>query len=194
MIKNIISLIIVAILLFFGYLVFIEKRSFSDILEIGKETVEDKSLELKVESQIKFNKNFENAQISAEAEDGEITLNGTVGSIEKAVLAAQIANNVVGVTRVINKLKVSAEIDEVSSGGRSEREKLLDEELMKKAEAILSTAEGLEDVKIRVTAFKRVLFLEGKVRSESQKDLAVRLIRSIEKVRDVKEELTSGIN
>ncbi|MBN2135903.1 MAG: BON domain-containing protein, partial [Acidobacteria bacterium] len=110
-------------------------------------------------------------------------------SSKKAVLAAQIADSVDGVERVINKIKVSTELDELSSDGRSEREKLLDEELQKKADAIFTTTDELAGSKIKVISFKRVLFLEGTVKTEEQKDLAVKLARKIERVIDVQEDL-----
>ncbi len=189
MIKSIVTFIVIAALLLVGYMIFIEKKSLDDVFQIGKETVEDKTLELKVKSQIEFNKNFENAEISVSAEDGEVTLTGTVGTSEKAMLAAQIADSVKGVKRVINKIKVSAELDDVSADGRSERERMLDEELESKAEAVLSTTEELDGAEIRVNVYKRVAFLEGKVLEERQKDIAVRLVKSLEKIRDVKEDL-----
>jgi hyperosmotically inducible protein len=189
-IKNIISFVIIAIILLFGYLLFIEKKSISEIFEIGKERVEDKALELKVKSQISFNKTFTDNDIDVKAEDGEITLTGTVSTPEKALLAAQIADSVQGVKRVINKIKVSSEIDERSSDGRSERERMQDREMEQKARAVLDTEEQLKGITIKVTVFKKVVFLEGKVISEFQKDLAVKLVRSIDKVRDVKEDLS----
>jgi osmotically-inducible protein OsmY len=187
--RNVITIIIVAVILYIGYVVFIEKKSLSEILEVGKETVADKSLELKVTSQISFNKNLKDSDIKVEAEEGIITLTGTVNSSKKAVLAAQIADSVDGVERVINKIKVSTELDELSSDGRSEREKLLDEELQKKADAIFTTTDELSGSNIKVIAFKRVLFLEGTVKTEEQKDLAVKLARKIDRVIDVQEDL-----
>jgi osmotically-inducible protein OsmY len=187
--KTVIALIIVIAILVLCYMLFIEKKSIDSIFQMGKEKVETKALELKVKSQIQFNKNLKDYEINVKAEEGTVTLTGTVDSPEKAVLAAQIADNVDGVDRVINRIKVSKALDDMSSDGRSERERLLDKELEEKAQAVLDTAPELTGAEIKAVAFKRVVFLSGNTMSEAQKDYAVKIVRRIDKVRDVKDDL-----
>jgi osmotically-inducible protein OsmY len=187
--KTIIAFIIIIAILVLCYLIFIEKKSLDNIFRIGKEKVEEKTLELKVKSQISFNKTLKEADIDIQAEEGIITLTGIVDSAEKAMLAAQIADNVDGVDRVINKIKVSKAIDDVSSDGRTERERLLDRELEQKAQAVLDTAPELTGAEIKAVSFKRVLFLSGRTITDAQKDFAVKIVRRIDKVRDVKDDL-----
>lgn len=187
--KTVIALIIVIAILVLCYMLFIEKKSMDSIFQMGKEKVETKALELKVKSQIQFNKNLKDYEIDVKAEESTVTLTGTVDSPEKAVLAAQIADNVDGVDRVINRIKVSKALDDMSSDGRSERERLLDKELEEKAQAVLDTAPELTGAEIKAVVFKRVIFLSGNTISEAQKDYAVRIVRRIDKVRDVKDDL-----
>lgn len=187
--KTIIAFIIIIAILVLCYFIFIEKKSLDSIFKIGKEKVEAKTLELKVKSQISFNKTLKGADIDVKAEEGIVTLTGTVDSSEKAMLAAQIADNVDGVERVINKIKVSKTLEDVSSDGRSEREKLTDRELQEKAQAVLDTAPELTGAEIKAVVFKRVVFLSGRTLTETQKDYAVKIIRRIDRVRDVKDDL-----
>lgn len=187
--KTIIAFIIIIAILVLCYFIFIEKKSLDSIFKIGKEKVEAKTLELKVKSQISFNKTLKGADIDVKAEEGIVTLTGTVDSSEKAMLAAQIADNVDGVERVINKIKVSKALEDVSSDGRSEREKLTDRELQEKAQAVLDTAPELTGAEIKAVVFKRVVFLSGRTLTETQKDYAVKIIRRIDRVRDVKDDL-----
>lgn len=189
MIKNIVSLLITVLLLYVGYLLFIEKKSASEVLDMGREKIEDKALELKVRSQITFNKQFEYCDIDIKADDGEIILSGTVDAEEKIEVIGKITENVKGVEKVINRLSISAVRRESHEGGRSDRERGLDEEIRKKAEAVLRGVDKLEGAEIRINVYKKVVFLDGTVSSSAQKDIADSLVRRIDKVRDVKEEL-----
>ena len=65
----------------------------------------------------------------------------------------------------------------------------LDEEIRKKAEAVLRGVDKLEGAEISINVYKKVVFLDGTVTSSAQKDIADSLVRRIDKVRDVKEEL-----
>jgi osmotically-inducible protein OsmY len=187
--KTIIAFIIIIAILVLCYMLFIEKKSLDSIFQLGKEKVEAKTLELKVKSQIQFNKNLKDYDIVVTTEEGVVTLTGTVDSSEKAVLAAQIADNVDGVERVINRIKVSKALDDVANDGRSERERLLDRELEQKAQAVLDMSQELTGAEIRAVAFKRVIFISGRTLTEAQKDFAVKIVRRIDKVRDVKDDL-----
>jgi hyperosmotically inducible protein len=187
--KTIIAFIIIIAILVLCYMLFIEKKSLDSIFQLGKEKVEAKTLEFKVKSQIQFNKNLKDYEIEVKAEERVVTLTGTVDSPEKAVLAAQIADNVDGVDRVINRIKVSKALDDVANDGRSERERLLDRELEQKAQAVLDMSPELKGAEIKAVAFKRVIFISGRTLTEAQKDYAVKIVRRIDRVRDVKDDL-----
>ena len=68
----------------------------------------DEGLVIKVSTKLQFNKQLLREQIDVKANQGIVTLSGSVSSAELVALAGQLAAETSGVVKVINALRVGA--------------------------------------------------------------------------------------
>ena len=186
--KKLLFLVIVVGLIAGGYFYFYQQRSPSSDLEVVKEKMGDAKLSLEVKTAIGLNKNFRAFDIKVNAREGVVTLEGEVASKEQKELAYEIASQVKGVNRVKNLIRVNP--DKVEKKERRTLGETIDDgKIMASVKSAFSLDRRLEGCDIKVKVYKGVVFLEGTVKEEAQKRLAVRIARDIDQVNDVKDDI-----
>jgi osmotically-inducible protein OsmY len=71
------------------------------------QAAEDATLAAKVKAALTVRKGLDEGEIRVDVEEGVVRLSGRVSSRARQEAAAEVARNTVGVTRVVNRLKVS---------------------------------------------------------------------------------------
>lgn len=74
----------------------------------AKNAVDRMSLEARVYARLHWDKALGDAELSVDIEDGAVVVDGVVSSDEARVKAGRLAEDTVGVARVVNRLKVAA--------------------------------------------------------------------------------------
>lgn len=126
--------------------------------------------------------------IGVDAEDGVVTLTGEVDNEAEKILAADIAEGLDGVTRVEDRLQVAA-------GKEGEREAnplyrlVTDAETTARIQMRLLWNDTTGGLSIDVDTQNGVVTLTGPVRTDEERQMAERLARRTEGVREVKNAL-----
>jgi hyperosmotically inducible protein len=125
-------------------------------------------------------------EIKIHSLDGVVTLTGTVSGEGHRLLAREAVANLTGVKSVDNRLEVKGERPAENS----------DAWLMMKVKATLLLHGSVSGVKTEVTEVKDgIVTLRGKADSQAQKELTTEYAKSVEGVKEVKNEMTvSGEN
>jgi hyperosmotically inducible periplasmic protein len=127
--------------------------------------------------------------IDVNVTSGVVTLTGTVESDIESDLAAEIAKGVKGVKEVNNKLNISPEAQR-----DTERSSFLhyveDANITARVKSRLLLDSNTHGLKMHVTTKNGVVFLEGKVDSEIEADLARQIVRNTKGVIDIEDNLT----
>jgi hyperosmotically inducible periplasmic protein len=122
-------------------------------------------------------------QIDVDTKDKVVTLTGTVDTPRAKTRAAEIARLQKGVFQVIDNVTVTAAAPALIS----------DAALTAGVKAKFSSDATMSGSKITVDTLDGVMTLSGEVRSQTQKDLAVRLARETMGVREVNDRMTVAI-
>lgn len=119
--------------------------------------------------------------IQITAKNGTATLGGSVKTIEQKILAGNIAKRLPGVYSVINNLDISE--------APVSLDQAIENEVVKALEM-----SPINMVDVRVNVLDGVVYLDGKVDTYKQKDLARRITEAIPGVRYVQNDLNIGFH
>ena len=122
-------------------------------------------------------------QIDVDTKDKVVTLTGTVDTPRAKTRAVEIVRLQKGVFQVIDNVTVTPAAPAVIS----------DAALTASVKAKIGTDATMSGSKVTVDTLDGVMTLSGEVRSQDQKDLAVRLARETMGVREVNDRMTVAI-
>ncbi len=170
--------------------------SLADKTQQMQASVHDAWLKGKLEATLLFNEHLNSFAIETDVKNGVASLNGAVASDIDRDLAGEIAKSIEGVNQVENNLTVdrskahsgyeSAENEEHRSFQRTVR----DATLTAKVKTKLLLNENTSGLAINVDTDNGAVTLSGKVDSEEEKELAVRIAQNTEGARSVSDRLT----
>ncbi len=146
------------------------------------QTVDDSVLTAKVKSALIENKDTKARNIDVETRNGEVQLNGFVGSSQEKADAAATARRIAGVTNVRNNLEVQTE-------HRSGGEVIDDAVITTKVKAALIADNRTKAHQIEVAVSKGEVQLGGFVDSANAKKAAAEVAASIMGVKSVSNDL-----
>lgn len=120
---------------------------------------------------------------------GVVTLTGTVENDIESDLAGEIAKGVKGVREVNNKLNIDAKAQR-----DTEQSSFLhyvdDANITARVKSRLLVNPNTHGLQVHITTKNGIVFLEGKLNSEIEADLARQIVRNTEGVIDIEDHLT----
>lgn len=141
--------------------------------------VEDSAITAKVKAALLGDDVVKGMDIQVETRKGEVQLSGYVDSQAQADRAVEIARGIEGVKNVDNKMTVK-------TGETTVGEKIDDGIISTKVKAALADDEGIKDsTDIVVETRDGEVQLSGYVNNQAQMDRAVEVVRSVEGVKNV---------
>ena len=156
-----------------GYAVGTDERSAPTMLD-------DAAITAKVKTELIGDKNVKARNIDVDTVAGVVVLSGYVDSQQEANRAGSLAKSVSGVVRVKNELRV---------GSRTMGQGFDDKVLGGKIKTRLMEEPGIKSLNIDVDVYSGTANVTGVVASQEQKKNVLNLIRSIEGVRGVVDNL-----
>ena len=156
-----------------GYAVGSDERPASTMLD-------DAAITAKVKTELIGDKNVKARNIDVDTVVGVVVLSGYVDSQQEANRAGSLAKSVSGVVRVKNELRV---------GSRTMGQGFDDKVLGGKIKTRLMEEPGIRSLNIDVDVYSGTANVTGVVASQEQKKNVLHLIRSIEGVRGVVDNL-----
>ena len=152
----------------------------------------DAWLDGKLETALLLNTELNNFKIDTDISNGVAVLTGQVKNQTQKDLAGEIAQNIEGITEVTNNLRVdqnyreqaNADSDE-KSFGRAWNDMTVTAGLKMK----LAAHDELEATSIDVSTDNGVVTLEGDVKNEAERDLAIEMVKGYDNVVEVKDKL-----
>ena len=148
----------------------------------------DAATTVKVETALALSKSMSSYDISVHTRDGMVTLEGVVPTEEMRGLAGEIATDTTGVAAVDNQLAVDPGSG-VESADRATRKQSESLDLKIAVESALRRTGLLSDAIIGVRVEGNRVVLEGFVSNRRQKTLAGNLVRSVDGVAEVRNNL-----
>ncbi|MHB8151319.1 MAG: BON domain-containing protein [Desulfobulbia bacterium] len=142
--------------------------------------VDDAAITAKVKTELIGDKNIKARNIDVDTVAGVVVLSGYVDSSQEASRAGLIAKSVPGVARVKNELRV---------GSRTMGQGVDDTVLGAKIKARLLEEPGVRSFNIDVDVYSGSVSVTGTVPSQEQKNTVLNLIRSVEGVKGVVDNL-----
>ena len=134
----------------------------------------DATIVARVKSQLRWSASTRRAGIGIESNYGRVTLRGTVPSEAARAWAERVAASTRDVTSVISALEVSPSDDEPS-----EDPHITDSEITTMVSHMLHFNRHVDDTHMEVSTVNGTVSLYGRVPSETQRDLAAELARSV---------------
>jgi osmotically-inducible protein OsmY len=145
-----------------------------------------------VKGAFRLNRHLKPHRIGVKTEEGVVTLRGEVPREELRDLAGDVAAAVPSVRQVVNHVRVAPETAPAPAASeRTLGESLDDETLELRVRLAFSLNRDLEGTDIQVSAFRREIVLAGRVATEAQQRLAVRIARDTPGVVSVTDRLLS---
>ncbi|MFT5720846.1 MAG: hyperosmotically inducible protein [Motiliproteus sp.] len=152
--------------------------------------VEDANVTARVKSQLLWNSSTSGLSIGVATRNGRVTLRGDVRSDAEAELAEQIARNTGAVQGVENNLRVMGEqagIDhQAARKAREAGKDISDGWITTKVKSALLYNRNVDGSEIHVDTQNGIVTLRGRVDSDSEKERAVAIARSVKGVKDVR--------
>jgi osmotically-inducible protein OsmY len=143
-----------------------------------------------VRGAFRLNRHLKPHGIDVTTEEGVVTLRGEVPREELRELAGDVAAAVPSVRQVVNHVRVDSEASAAPAPNeRTLGESLDDETLEVRVRLAFSLNRELEGTDIQVSAFRREIVLAGRVATEAQQRLAVRIARDTPGVASVTDHL-----
>jgi hyperosmotically inducible periplasmic protein len=143
----------------------------------------------KLEGSYLLNSELDGFKIGTEVANGTVTLTGKVPTEAHKELAAEIANNLEGVTTVTNNLVVAAEGDAYSDNDRDFSSRFYDMTTTVGLKSNFAVNSELEAHEINIDTVAGVVTLEGEVETEAEKMLAEEIAASYDHVTEVQNNL-----
>lgn len=156
-----------------GYAVGSDERSLGTMAD-------DAAITAKVKTELIGEKNVQARNIDVDTVAGVVVLSGYVDSQQEANRAGLLANSVSGVVRVKNELQV---------GSRTVGQGVDDKVLGVKIKTRLMEEPGIRSLNIDVDVYSGSASVTGTVASQEQKKKVLNLIRSVEGVKGVVDNL-----
>lgn len=151
--------------------------------------LDDARAEGSVSTAIATNRNLSPFSIDVEVEGDTAVLTGEVESDVEKDLAEQIAQDIDGIEKVDNQLKVGIEGDRSKAGERTLAERMSDSTTTATIKSKLLWNNSTEGLNIHVDTQSGVVRLTGETDSAASKELAERLAEDTDGVREVRNEL-----
>jgi osmotically-inducible protein OsmY len=137
----------------------------------------DRQIEEAAKSSYNYRTVLEN-HVNVAANDGIVTLTGTVPDRDEKVLAEDTVENLPGVLSVVNNIKVESEPAEHSDGW-----------IALKIHTLLLVRANVSATSTKVTVNNGVVYLSGTVDNPAQKDLTEEYVKDIDGVKSVTNDL-----
>jgi hyperosmotically inducible periplasmic protein len=147
----------------------------------SQSAIKDAWLHGKLESALLFNEHLNSFDIDTDVENGTAYLRGAVESDIDRDLAGEIAKSINGVTKVENELIVDktkaaiAKDDEAARERQGFKQSVSNATLTARIKSQLLTNSNTGGMAINVDSKQGVVTLSGVVKSDQEKDLAIRL-------------------
>jgi hyperosmotically inducible periplasmic protein len=163
------------------------------------ETRSDTAITAELKGKITDSELLDNTDISVETNNGVATLTGTVATEAQKAHAEELAKNTKGVLSVDDKLVVNPEKSKGMVGNAEEKTKegyseatetLSDARITSEVKLKFAADDTVKALNIDVDTDNGVVTLNGEVNSKNELQQAIRLAKSIDGVKQVKQNLT----
>jgi osmotically-inducible protein OsmY len=163
-----------------------QTSSRADTERTAGDAIHDASITARIKTTYLFSGHLNPFRINVDTRDGVVTLHGNVPSDIHRDLAGEIAKNAEGVREVDNELRIAPG----GGDGPDEAEKTFgeavhDSTLTASVKMSLAFERGVKASHITVHTDRGTVTLTGEVDSEAERQLAARLARQTEGVKDV---------
>jgi hyperosmotically inducible periplasmic protein len=150
------------------------------------DAIHDASITMSIKATYLFSGHLNPFHINVDTRDGVVTLHGTVPDDIHRQLAVEFARNADGVTEVRDELRVIAAADESrGEAGKRFGESVHDAGLTASVKLALAFERGVKATRISVHTDRGTVTLAGQIDSEAERQLAERVARDTEGVKDV---------
>lgn len=139
----------------------------------------DAWLATKVRTALLYQRNVESSRIHVDVRNRVVILTGQVSRVARKALAADVAQNVDGVDRVENRIRVGG------APPRKFAERMDDASVTAQVKAALLVHKGTHLLTTHVRTERGVVSVEGTVRDSAERDLVTRVVVGIQGVRRV---------
>jgi osmotically-inducible protein OsmY len=156
-----------------------------DLTPLYARHVADATVEAMVSSKLLWNKQTNAMQIDVDAERGVVTLTGRIDTHATRVRAGVLAADTPGVAEVRNMLRVDPAYGQVATPGADLPEQLGDRWLAERVRSGFSHSGAFDAADIDVSVRDGVVELDGRVGSDTQREIAIELAASVRGVRNV---------
>lgn len=161
----------------------------NDELRIAKQP-SDERIATEVRGALLMHKNVSLVHTKVSANDGVVTLTGSAENEAEKSLAAKYAADVRGVKRVENNIQVvAASKDKSAEPDRSLGEKVDDATITARIKYQLSVNRATSALRTEVKTENGVVTVHGEAKNPAEKDLVTKLAKSVDGVRDVRNEM-----
>lgn len=166
----------------------------------------DEWIALKVRGALLFHRNVSATDTHVQVQNGVVTLTGTANSDAEKALAAEYANDIKGVVRVDNQIRVVAPADrdrvttannpdvtrrsDVDTERRTVGNRIDDASITAQLKSALAVRKSTSALRTDVTTRDGVVTITGEARNGAEKDLVTKLAENIDGVRSVKNDMT----
>ncbi len=182
-----------------------------DVASNAKES-SDEWIAAKVRSALLFKRGVSLADQDVNVRDGVVTLTGTAATDAEKALAGEYAADIKGVKRVDNQIRVvpvpkapirendaparaagseraQVDHDRVDRSDRTVGERIDDASITARAKAALATRRSTSAFRTNVTTRDGVVSVTGEAKNAAEKDLVTIVIKNIDGVRDVRNDM-----
>lgn len=150
-------------------------------------TLSDAGITTKVKATLAADSTVKAAQIQVETRDKVVTLSGTVDSETARTQAVALARGTEGVADVVDNLTLTA--PQSAEAGRSVGQVVDDAAITAAIKSKLVADSVVGGLKIDVDTKDGVVSLNGPVKSQTERDTAIRIARETSGVKDVRDNL-----
>ena len=140
--------------------------------------IDDKDITTALSSEIRLDHVIDANTIDVEIQDGIVTLKGTVGSILEKERSVQIAESLVGVRAIVDRLRVNP------------RESRSDGEIEIDVESALTVDPAVEVSEVDAVVRRGTVTLTGSVDSWQEKELCAIVVKGVKGVREVRNHIS----
>ncbi len=149
----------------------------------------DIGITTKVKAKLAADSSVKASQIHVETKDKVVTLSGNVDTDAARTEAVALARGTDGVTDVVDNMTVSQPAAQSAEGGSTVGQKVDDAAITAAVKSKLMVDSLVGGLKIDVDTKDGVVSLSGPVKSQTEKDTAVRIARETSGVKDVQDNL-----
>lgn len=155
-----------------------------------KDTANDAWIDGKAESTLLFNTNLDSFNIDTDVKNGVVILTGKVDNQVDKALAEELVSSLDGVKSVKNELTVMKDLEEDDSSEFFTKLKDQKVETVVKTRLLMESEVSGTNIEVEVT--QGVVSLNGKVKTDSEKDLAETIAKNTSDVKKVINNLSVG--